>query len=100
MDEARWILGIVLLTLAFYIAVLNWKQFVLAHLLGRSARSWIPLLGGVAGSAGLIVVPSNTMNSLWWIPPLIDWGCIPGLLFTCVWHMKRVLCKKSDRSGQ
>ncbi len=42
--------------------------------------SIVPLIGGICGMVGCFVAPSETIQRLWWIPPVVDPGCV--LLFT------------------
>jgi hypothetical protein len=47
-------------------------------------NSWVPLIGGVSGILGALVSPVETIRHLWWLPLLLDFGCIPGFLYTLV----------------
>jgi hypothetical protein len=44
--------------------------------------SLLPFIGGVAGTIGCRLAPSQSLNQLWWVPLLIDPGCalLLGLL--------------------
>lgn len=38
----------------------------------------------ILGGFGLFIIAGN------WIAFLIDWGCIPGIAFTIIWHIIRI----------
>lgn len=44
----------------------------------RPGFSAVP--NGVIGAAGIAMFPSTSISSRWWLPFLIDWGCVPLLL--------------------
>jgi len=48
----------------------------------RAARggSRIPLIGGLAGMLDCLIVPVEGVHRLWWLPLLLDLGCVPMLL--------------------
>jgi hypothetical protein len=79
-----WIVGGVLLLISFWLCALNagvfWKLFVRKV----EAPSWIPLLGGVLGVFGLGVIPLELAHKLCWLPLLLDWGSLPGILHTII----------------
>ena len=84
----RFALGLALLAIFIWIALLNWRVFYL-RLTGRRAPSWIPLMGGVSGAAGLLLLPVGEVAGYWWVPPLLDYGCVPGLIHTLYWWARR-----------
>ncbi len=84
MMVARWISACVLWGLAGWLTCLNWYPVVRYVFTRRRGPSWIPLLGGIAGAAGTLLCPEVTVQRFWWLPLLVDWGCVPGLLFTGV----------------
>jgi hypothetical protein len=86
-----WIVGGVLLLVSFWICALNagvfWKLFVRKV----EAPSWIPLLGGVLGVFGLVVIPVELAHKLCWVPLVLDYGSVPGILHTICAHLVRLL---------
>ena len=38
----------------------------------------------------LVVVPIVTVNKWWWIPFVIDWGGLPGIIYTIFWHVAKM----------
>ncbi|HEY3332165.1 MAG TPA: hypothetical protein VGK19_19210 [Capsulimonadaceae bacterium] len=87
MIVVQWVVSVVFLGLFLWLAVLNgvvaWKIW----LKRVAASSWIPLLGGVFGELGLALLPVPNMLHYWIWPLLLDYGCVPGLLHTLVWHL-------------
>lgn len=55
--------------------------------------SCIPLLGGVLGCAGFLLLPGLRLFAF--IPPLMDIGCVPMLLALLV----HILRRKRERAG-
>ena len=62
----------------------------------RKASSWIPLLGGSCGAFALAILPLPTASLLGWLPLLLDWGSVPGLLDTLIFHLRK---RKIRRNG-
>lgn len=79
---AGWVVGSALLLVSCWLCALNasvfWKLFVRKE----NAPSWIPLLGGMLGAFGLGVIPLELAHRLCFLPLLLDYGCLPGLLHT------------------
>jgi hypothetical protein len=86
----RWTTGIVLLTISGWLIYLNstvfWKGYVRREL----TSSWIPLLGGGLGATALAVLPIAIAHKWWWLPLLVDWGSLPGIIYTIVWHIVKI----------
>jgi len=76
----------------------NWSQLLLALLLllifivaaAMNARaaifsrkgkniSLVPFIGGTAGTISFLIMPFSMFRRFWWVPLVLDWGCIPGL---------------------
>ena len=39
--------------------------------------SAVPIIGGTAGTVGLLLLPFPWTNAWWWAPIIIDYGCLP-----------------------
>jgi hypothetical protein len=88
MLEARWVLS-ALLALAFLgIAVVNWGVLI-RGVVKRVRGTWIPLFGGVCGAAGVLVLPLDGAWRFFWLPLVLDWGSIPGLVHAGVLMLRR-----------
>lgn len=81
-----WLIGSAFLLLSIWLCVLNatvfWKLFVRKV----NAPSWIPLLGGVFGMFGLGIIPIEQAHRLCWLPLILDYGSVPGILHTIIVH--------------
>jgi len=88
MELFRWIVTGVLGFLALYIMVVNNGIFIQGYFLKKETPSWIPLLGGGLGACALLVCPVPGTGSWWWAPLLLDFGCLPGALFTGWYYLR------------
>ena len=81
-----WGLAILLLTLSIYFIIINWIIFVL-QLMKKKTASWIPFLGGFLGVLGLMMLPVEGALELWWVPLVIDYGCLLGMGHTAFYYL-------------
>lgn len=90
MQWLKWIISVFLVIVFVWISLLNafvfWRQFVSK----LHTASWIPLVGGICGLIAAILLPLPSVNRLWWLPLFVDSGSLPGLLYTGVWHVRRI----------
>ena len=86
-----WLL---LLVLSLCVSALNAAVFWQTYVLRRHSPSWIPLLGGGMGALALAILPLPQANRWWWLPFLLDWGSLPGLLHAALWHLLRIVRKR------
>ena len=77
-----WILAFLLGAVFVWLATLNATVVWQGGFRRKKTSSWIPLVAGVCGSLALVVAPLPQASRWWWIPLILDWGSIPGLLFT------------------
>jgi hypothetical protein len=89
MQVLRWIIAIGCLALAVWLSALNWNVFWKRHVRGVSAPSWIPLLAGSLGAIGIVTLPVSGSSAWWWVPLLLDWGSLPGIGYSIVYHLTR-----------
>jgi hypothetical protein len=82
MLAVQWSAAGVLLVGALWVIVVNWLCVVM-H------RSWVPLVGGLLGCLGLLVVPIASATAYWWVPFLVDFGSAPGLTLALVATVRR-----------
>ena len=88
LEAARWILGSLSLIAGAYVSGVN--AYILLRYLRRSnAPSWIPLIGGILGAIGLLILPTPSLRAAWWIPFFLDWGSVPGITHAVAWHLLR-----------
>lgn len=75
----RWVAAGVLAVMALWLGLMNWACLV-RRWSGRRAPSWVPLMGGALGLLALTVAPGTPVVSLWWVPLLVDGGCVMGFV--------------------
>ncbi|MCX7045853.1 MAG: hypothetical protein NTX50_10275 [Candidatus Sumerlaeota bacterium] len=88
-DPFRWIAGVTLLLFFAWIAGMNAFIFWRIFLQKRQAPSWVPLLGGGFGVIGLLTIPFESAHTWWWLPLILDWGSLPGILHAIVFYVVR-----------
>ena len=96
MGVMRWVVGIVLAAVFVWVSSLNWMAFWKGRVRKRRAASWIPLLGGVCGTISFLMLPIPSLGRLWMVPLIVDWGCLPGIVDTIVFHL---LCSKKSHDS-
>lgn len=59
----------------------------------RRSVSAVPLICGLIGCLGFYLSPDPSVARLWWLPFLLDWGCVPLLtecaVFWFLWKYTR-----------
>jgi hypothetical protein len=83
----RWVLSIVFGSVFFWVGILNAGVFWKGVVLRQSTPSFIPLLAGLCGMVAVLIVPLTGVNRWWWIPLLLDWGSLPGILVSVVYYL-------------
>ena len=81
-----WSLAILLLVMSAYFIIVNWVILVF-QLLKKKTASWIPLIGGIFGVFGLMMLPVEGALDYWWVPLVIDYGCLLGMSYTAYVHV-------------
>ncbi|MCM1334518.1 MAG: hypothetical protein NC084_02090 [Bacteroides sp.] len=84
----RYLLSVVLGAVGLWLILLNWRAFYITYIKKEKFCSWIPLLPGITAIAAFLLFPDNRLIGLFWIGFFLDWGCVPGLVFTL---LRRVL---------
>ena len=75
---ARWTVGILCLVCFGVAAVQNLR--IIHNAWFREGRSsLIPVVGGIIGMLGWVIVPLPQFIWFAWIPLLLDIGCVPAL---------------------
>jgi uncharacterized membrane protein len=80
------IIAYCILTLGVFIALLNaWLaiQYWIFRKSNRSTSS-IPVIGGMLAAAGMLLSSDTKMETLFWLPLLLDIGCIPMLTLALI----------------
>ena len=90
MHTVLTILAIPLLLIGGWISLLNWYCFYLGVIKKTKTPSWTPLLGASACCGGLLGLSSmlqGRFSSYWWLPFLLDYGSLPGIGYSIVFHL-------------
>jgi hypothetical protein len=53
----------------------------------KRSSSSIPLVNGLIGSAGIYLLPDPAWAKWWWVPFIVDWGCVPLAVEWVIWKM-------------
>lgn len=76
LEYIRWIVGLALLVFCTCVSVCN-----IALVCRAIFRHWrgtlIPIVGGVCGMIGILIIPCYQLRTYCWIPLLMDVGCGP-----------------------
>ena len=66
------------LLLMFAILAITHLVYAFFHIfMKKSGYSYIPFVNGVIGALGFYLNSDERLSTLWWLPFLLDWGCIP-----------------------
>jgi hypothetical protein len=71
-------LSIIALSAAAWVVCGNWWLGVLFIAKGKRS-SLVPIAGGVLGCLGCLLSPYEILSRLWWVPLILDVGCVPEL---------------------
>lgn len=93
----RWTLGCSFLILAAWLAVLNWGVVYQTRMFQRPGPSWVPLAAGGLGAIGLANIPIPEVSRWWWLCFFLDFGSIPGLSYTLIWHGARLWRERREK---
>ena len=92
MLTTRWLASGLALLLGVWIIILDWQAPF-----RKVGASLIPLLGGLLVAVAFVVVPVDELNSLWWLPLVIDLGCVPLLTLSAGFVIYRLVAKSFQR---
>jgi hypothetical protein len=88
------ILGIVLVALGTWIIVGNYIVAI-GWMLAKRRGSYLPLLGGIFAAVGGLLLPAGWTLGLWWVPLILDLGCLP-LIAGIIVDMAKKRISRSD----
>jgi hypothetical protein len=85
----------VLCLLGGYLIVGQWVGGIQSM---RKQRNYspVPLLGGGLAAIGIAVAPWPAVRTFWWLPPIVDPGCL-GVLFLPFYLVWYWISKNSKR---
>jgi hypothetical protein len=76
-----------LLVLGLLLIAYNWVALYVSLTRADQFTSPFFLVGGALASAGIFLLPSDA-SRYWWIPWLVDWGGVPGLIVGEWWNWR------------
>ena len=81
----------------------NWGT-VLRYVVTKKHSSRIPFLGGIAGAIAILIVPplpflpiASSLKPYFWVPLLLDFGCVPDLTLLCCFLLLRRFRNSSSK---
>lgn len=93
---ARWCLGAILFLLFLWIAFFNdailWQELIRK----KKTASWVPVFGGALGAVSFLIFPVPRLARWFWLPLILDYGCLPGILHTAFFFVIRWRRSKKD----
>jgi uncharacterized membrane protein len=84
-----WVGSALLLAFGGYIVAMNWLVFINNHILYRQWSSAIPLMGAIAISIALFLIPLPNLWKYSWLPFFIDWGSFPVIVAAIVLRFRK-----------
>jgi len=84
----RWGIAALLL-LSFALCSVANISIIIECVVRRRFVSRIPLVGGIAGAAALLIAPIPALHWWWWSPLLLDVGCLPDVMVAVANRMRR-----------
>ena len=88
-----WAVSIFLFANFAWVAFINLRTAIRWYL-HRKRGSSIPLIGGLLGCVAMIAVPLNGFDNYWWVPLLVDIGCVPLVLGGIVYLFAGIVHKR------
>ena len=86
-ETLRWCAASVLMA-AFLVAAIGNIIVVIRSFFNPKVPSTVPLIGGIAGAASVLLAPIEGSNTLFWIPLVADVACVPMVVYTPFWLMR------------
>ena len=77
MEILLWFGTLILAGFFLGLTVFNWRHFLTKTTKGDDRLSPVPLAGGLLGIAAAYVCPVDAVWNYWWIPLIVDFGCLP-----------------------
>ena|GEM_PF-3092051 len=87
---------IITVTISLAIVFYNWYVVLYYYSTKKYAGSWVPLIGGLILCGAFVFIPNNPYVRWWWLAFVIDWGSLPGITYTLLFHFNRIYIKKEN----
>ncbi|MGP0566357.1 MULTISPECIES: hypothetical protein [unclassified Nitrospina] len=82
-----WVGGGLLAGLFLLFAGVNAVVFYKGVIRKEKVGSGVPFLGGLFGMIGFLTLPVPLLNEFFWLPLLLDLGCVPLIIYFPIWWM-------------
>jgi hypothetical protein len=73
----KTLLALVLALFSLNVMAFNWGVVLGGLFLKKKMPSVVPFVGGVTGVYALKLAPWDSVHAYWWVPLLLDFGCVP-----------------------
>ena len=91
-DCLKWLFPILLLLMFLWcvlgntigLAVVAFQQKYSPKKVPNSSA--VPLIGGISGMIALLIIPIQDVAKWWWVPLILDYGCIPVFVHSVIHH--------------
>lgn len=91
----RWIVAGILLLFSLWAVLGNlWVAFGGLFKRRKRFESFVPLMGGVTGMIGIVLFPVERFRWLWWVPLIVDLGCVPLFATVAIDQIKKAFVAK------
>jgi hypothetical protein len=94
MTVAAWFISLLLLFLGGWAMITNW-----VIPLRPKGGSLIPVIGGVFVAIAFVTIPFKVLHGFWWLPLIVDLGCLPLLVLAGGHFAWRSLTKRDGGQG-
>jgi hypothetical protein len=84
----RWVLFSILVLFGAWAIIINW---IIAF---RKSGSLIPVVGGFIATIALLVAPWDAIRTFWWVPLVVDLGCMPILFMVTGFLIWRTISRQ------
>ena len=81
-----------LFILANFLIVAKWYMF-------KRPSTTIPLIGGLFGMAGMLLLPNRIFITYCWLPLILDLGCLPLCSCVIIDRIKKRLRKSAEKEN-
>ena len=95
----RSCIAVLLLVCCVWVSGFNWSTVVIGLRGKQRAPSWVPLIGGITGTVAVFVSPIAWLHRYWWVPLVLDWGTIPGHIFTFGYYVTHPGILRDGKKG-
>ena len=95
-----WILSVTLLCLSLCVVGGNlWIALGSLFKKQKSFVSFVPFVGGLVGTIGVLLLPVPGARFFWWIPLVADLGSGPLLLAVIADKLKKKIIRSNSSNG-